>query len=60
MVDNLETTDHQMLRFEFVFIDTQMNMRDCYECVRNHTLNNQGVPNGFYIKKFVQVEECII
>ena len=45
--------------FEFVFIETEMNIRDCYECVRVYPLNEQGVPNGFYIKNFITVKDYI-
>ena len=62
MPDDLESTDYQLLWgfcFQFVFIETEMNIRDCYECVRVYPLNEQGVPDGFCIKNFITVKDYI-
>ena len=62
MPDDVESTYYQLLwglRFEFVFIETEMNIKDCYECVRGYPLSEQGVPDGFYIKNFITVKDYI-
>ena len=62
MSDDLESTDYQLLWgfcFEFVFIETEMNISNCYECVKGYPLKEQGVPDGFYIKNFITVKDYI-